>query len=205
MTPAPLKALMVDVDGVVLVPQPGGWGRDLEADLGLSLPRLQSEFFAQHWPDIEVGRAGLEERLAPVLARIAPHLSCEALTRYWFEKDANPDASLLEDLRRVRAAGLQVHLATVQEHRRAAYIWQTLRFNEQFEAIHYSAALGAKKPHSAFFRAIELRTGLAGQELMLIDDRVENVEGAQICGWRAALWDGRRTLFEILTDEGFSL
>ena len=64
---------MVDVDGVVIVPRPGGWGADLEGDLGLSAAKLQELFFKPHWDDIVLGRAGLHERLAPVLAIIAPH------------------------------------------------------------------------------------------------------------------------------------
>ena len=110
---------MVDVDGVVIVPRPGGWAADLEADLGLSAAALQAHFFQPHWEDIVLGRAGLHERLAPVLAQIAPHLSSEALAAYWLEKDARLDARLLEDLARVRAGGVQVHLATVQEPVRA--------------------------------------------------------------------------------------
>lgn len=54
------KALMVDVDGVVIVhPEPGGWATHLERDPGLSPGLLQSAFFAPHWPDIILRRAGL--------------------------------------------------------------------------------------------------------------------------------------------------
>ena len=41
-----MKALMVDVDGVVVVhPEPGGWATHLERDLGLSKAALQAAFF----------------------------------------------------------------------------------------------------------------------------------------------------------------
>ncbi|BCB19149.1 hypothetical protein [Bosea sp. ANAM02] len=60
---------MVDVDGVVIMhPDPQGWSAHLERDLGLSTALLQSAFFAPHWHDIVLGRAGLRERLAPVAA-----------------------------------------------------------------------------------------------------------------------------------------
>jgi putative hydrolase of the HAD superfamily len=186
-----VKALMVDVDGVLLV-SPGGrpWSWNLEADLGL----------APHWPDVMFGRADLHDRLAPVLAEIAPHLTSHALADYWFARDAVLDAGLLEDLAELRGTGLALHLATVQEHHRARYLWETLGFRHRFDAIHYSADYGCGKPDPAFYRAVAARTGFAPGDLLLIDDRASNVDGARACGWRAALWDGSRPLAEVLAD-----
>lgn len=190
---------MVDVDGV-LITSPGGrlWSHDLEADLGLDPKVLQARFFAPHWEDVILGRADLHDRLGPVLAEAAPHLTSQALCDYWFQKDAVVDEALLDDLAALRAEGVAVHLATVQEHHRARYLWDTLGFRRRFEAMHYAADLGRRKPEAAFFRAIETRTGLTPAELLLLDDKAENVEGARACGWRAALWDGSARLAEVL-------
>src|SRR5688500_3814784 len=133
---------MVDVDGVVVMPQPGGWGVDMERDLGLSMATLQAHFFKPHWDDIANGRARLHERLSRFLADHAPHLTSRRLAAYWFAKDARLDHRLLADLAALRAAGVAVHLATVQEHERAAYLWDALGLRDCFEAIHYSADLG---------------------------------------------------------------
>jgi putative hydrolase of the HAD superfamily len=193
-----LKALMVDVDGVIVRPRPGGWAVDMEADLGLSYAALAKHFFAVHWDDVAMGRADLHERLAPVLATVAPHLSCERLTAYWFEKDAQLDAGLLDDLAARRAAGLALHLATVQEHRRAAYLWETLGLRDRFDAMHHSAAYGCGKPDPAFFTGVAERTGFAPGEMLLLDDRAENVAAARAAGWRGALWDGTARLAQVL-------
>jgi putative hydrolase of the HAD superfamily len=193
---------MLDVDGVLITPRPGGWAVDLEADLGLSRAALAEHFFAVHWNDVVMGRAGLHERLSPVLARIAPHLSCERLTAYWFEKDAVLDRQLLDDLAEVRTGGIALHLATVQEHLRADYLWTTLGFRDRFDAMHYAAELGCGKPDPVFFARVAERTGLAPAEMLLIDDRAENVEAARAAGWGAALWDGTELLAEILAREG---
>lgn len=198
----PLKVLMVDVDGVVVTPPPGGWAADLEADLGLAPAILQSAFFRPHWEDVVLGRAGLHERLAPVLAAHAPHLSCEALTAYWFAKDACLDEALLDDLTALRARGIELHLATVQEHLRAAHLWDTLGLRERFDAMHYAADLGAKKPDAAFFAAVAARTGLAPDEMLLLDDKAENVDAARAAGWGGALWDGTERLDAVLRRAG---
>jgi putative hydrolase of the HAD superfamily len=196
-----LRALMVDVDGVVVVPPPGGWAVTLEADLGLPPAVLQEHLFAAHWGDVILGRADLRDRLCAVLATHAPHLSAERVMAYWFEKDSLLDHVLLADLAAVRSNGLQLHLATVQEHRRADYLWTTLGLGERFDAMHYAADLGAKKPDAAFFHAIAARTGFAPAEMLLIDDKAENVEAARAAGWGGVLWTGRDRLAEVLKAE----
>lgn len=198
-----IKALMVDVDGVV-VRHPDGrrWDHDLQADLGLDRDLLQSEFFAPNFEDIVLGRADLHERLAPVLARIAPHLSAEVFTDYWFSKDAHLDEALLADLAALRAKGLALHLATVQEHRRAAYLWTGLGLKDRFDAMHYAADYGARKPQVAFFDAVCARTGFAPAQVLLIDDSPANIDGARAAGWNAALWDATRPLAEVLAEAG---
>ncbi|PZP19211.1 MAG: haloacid dehalogenase, partial [Sphingomonas hengshuiensis] len=83
-------AIMVDVDGVLIVhPHSGGWADDLERDIGIEPSLLHRAFFARHWDDVVNGRAPLRDRLAPVLERIAPNVSCDALIDYWFAHDAH--------------------------------------------------------------------------------------------------------------------
>jgi putative hydrolase of the HAD superfamily len=194
-----LKALMVDVDGVLIVHPPGQrWDDHLHRDLGLERDALGRAFFAVHWPDVELGRADLYDRLRPVLADIAPHLPAETLTAYWFDKDAVLDQDLLADLKAARETGLSLHLATVQEHHRARYLWETLEFRERFDAIHYSADVGAKKPQPAYFEAVAGRTGFAPHEMRLIDDRLANVEAAIAAGWSGFHWTPGSTLAQAL-------
>lgn len=199
----PLKALIVDVDGVVVVhPDPLGWSGTLEADLGVSPARLQSEFFGPHWNDIILGRAGLHERLGPVLSVIAPQVTSPQLAEYWFHHDSHLDTHLLDDLAEVRMKGVVLHLATVQEHQRARHLWNTAGLSERFDAMHYSADIGWAKPSPEFFAAIEARTGLTPPELFFIDDKVENVEAARRRGWPAAVWTGRQRLSALMEQAG---
>lgn len=197
-----LRCLMVDVDGVIVHGPPGGWAVDMERDLGLSRITLQQHFFTPHWEDVVLGRAGLHERLAPVLAEYAPHLTCEALTAYWFARDAVLDERLLADLARLRRDGVALHLATVQEHERARYLWDTLRLRDRFDVMHYAADLGRAKPDPAFFAAVEARSGFRSDGLALLDDREDNVRAARAAGWRGLLWDGTRTVAELLAGSG---
>lgn len=198
-----LKALMVDVDGVIVAhPDRRRWDSDMEADLGVSAMTIQKEFFEPNFLDIVLGRAGVHELLTPVLARIAPHLQASDFTDYWFKKDSHLNQQLLDELAGYRAKGIELHLATVQEHLRADYLWTTMGLSERFDAIHYAAALGCKKPDPEFFAAIEARTGFMPDELFFIDDAPGNIIGAQARGWPAALWTGERRLADLLAEAG---
>lgn len=190
---------MVDVDGVVVRASVGEWAANMEADLGFSRQTFQQHFFTPHWNDVVLGRARLHERLGPVLAEHAPHLTSQQLAAYWFERDAEVDETLLADLAVLRATGVQLHLATIQEHERAAYLWNTLGLREHFDAMHYAADIGWKKTDPEFYAVVEARTGLSGSDLFLLDDTASNVESARAAGWGGALWDGTARLSEVLT------
>lgn len=184
---------MVDVDGVIV--RPDGkradkrrWDQDLKHDLGIDPADLQAAFFKPHWPDVVNGRADLFERLVPALADVTTDVSAQTLVDYWFKWDSELDDALLADLAALRAAGTEMHLATVQEHHRARYLWETLGFRDRFDAIHYSAAYGVGKPDPAFFTAVAAKLGSAPETLLLIDDSAANIEGARRAGWRASLW-----------------
>ena len=194
-----IKVLMIDVDGVIVVhPHPQGWSVNLERDLGLARSTLQAAFFEPHFNDVVHGRAALREPLGPVLREIAPHLTCDQLIEYWFAGDSNLNLDLLQQLGRARRRGLKLHLATVQEHERANFLWRKLGLREQFDAIHYAADLGWAKPAPQFFAEVERRSGFAPNEIFFIDDKIDNVEAAHNRRWRAALWTGKSTLEELL-------
>jgi putative hydrolase of the HAD superfamily len=192
------KCLMVDVDGVIVTPQPGGWHSSMHADLGLSGETLQTMFFAPYWHDVVRGRIGIAEALAPVLVDVAPHLSVETLLAYWFERDSKLDRVLLSELSTLRANGVPLHLCTVQEHRRASYLWETLALKQSFDAMHYADDYGSAKPEAAFFHAVCARTGYAPRDLILLDDSLRNVEAARNAGWNALHWTGTRSLTDLL-------
>ncbi|WP_110814593.1 HAD family hydrolase [Pseudoroseicyclus aestuarii] len=183
---------MLDVDGVVVLGRPDGrhWREGLEAVLGLAPQRLAEAFFDPYWPEIVTGRRPLRPALRAALADCAPQVSAETLIDYWFAADAQLNRPLLEALVHLRAAGLQVHLATNQEHERMAHLLQEMGLADHVDAAHHSAALGVCKPDEAFFHRIAARTQLPASAHLLIDDAPRNVEAARRAGWLAEPWQG---------------
>lgn len=104
----------------------------------------------------------------------------------------------MAELRHLRQAGFELHLATVQEHERAAYLWNHLALKDCFDGMHYAAALGCSKPDHAFYRAVEAAVQVPPAAIFFIDDRIENVVAAGECGWTAALWTGDSTVGELM-------
>jgi putative hydrolase of the HAD superfamily len=196
-----IKALMIDVDGVVVGGRPSDgrpWATDLESDLGLSFGVLRDAFFRPYWEDIVTGKADLRERLAGVLAKTAPKPTVEQVLAYWFQQDARLNVDLLKDLAILRSGGLQTYLATNQEHERAHYLMNTLGLAAHVDGCHYSAALRHRKPHVGFFQTVASRVGLPPGALLLIDDSDENVLAAIDAGWHAVRWTGDDRLIDLV-------
>lgn len=197
---------MVDVDGVLIAhPDAAGWTVNLQRDLGISVADLQRCFFEVHWDDVVHGRAALRERLAPALGELAPSVSCDRLIDYWFSNDAHINQDLLHQLALLRDQGLEVHLATVQEHERASYLWERLDFRSKFDGMHYAAALGCSKPASRFYKLVEAAVGLEPEAIFFIDDKASNVAGARACGWTATLWTGHETLNDLMCHQSWNI
>ena len=186
-----VKALMLDVDGVLVDGRPEDgrhWQTALEEDLGITPDALHEHFFAPHWNDIVIGRAGLMEHLTTALRKISPELSPADFIAYWFEKDSRIVAPLLSELSSVRSRGTRVYLATNQEHLRAAHLMQNLGLAQHVDGIFYSAQLGVKKPDMAFFEKVQAVVTLGANEILLVDDSRQNIDAALKAGWQAMHW-----------------
>ena len=183
-----MKVLVLDCDGVVVRghAEGGRWDRHLTRDLGLDPEALQNRIFKPHWKAISLGEADMMD----VLKRVWPDLGCAAHPRdfvdYWFANDATLDTDVLAEVARWRAQGGKAYLGTVQEHNRARYLWDTLGLSQHFDAIHYSAALGAWKPEAAFYERLHAKLPAATPgDVIFLDDVQRNVDAANAFGWRA--------------------
>lgn len=203
--------LVLDIDGVVSVAQPGAaapWYATLEQDWGISHDReLAPEFFLQPvFLEVLRGRqdlyVALNEYFVGKNSKLADRL--EEFVAYWFEKDGVIDREVLAqaDAWRVRTGG-KVYAATNQEHHRAADLRDRLELGKHFDEIIYSAALGVCKPERVFYTNAQARMGVtAAQAILFVDDKAANVDGARMAGWRAMLYRGPESLAKALEGWG---
>jgi len=186
-----MAVLVLDCDGVVVTGQGGRWDKDLARDLGLDPHALQDRFFKPHWRSIALGEADMMAVLEQVWPELGAPIGVSAFVDYWFARDAAVDTEVLAEVARWRAGGGHAALATVQEHHRARHLWDGLALSQHFDAIHYSAALGAAKPDAAFYERVQARLPVTRpDEVIFLDDAPRNVEAANAFGWRASLFTG---------------
>ena len=203
MTRIPTLALILDADGVVILGRPvdgARWTQDLQRDLAIDPGFLTTAFFRGPFQDALRGRADVRSTLASLLD--SPERADE-LIAYWFQHDSNLNGSLLEYVAELRAQrSCDVFLATNQDHRRAAHIWNELCLCDWFDGMVYSAELGACKPEKRFFAATHAKLDLDRySKTLFVDDQESNVEAAQRAGWDAELFETTEDLQHYLSRE----
>ncbi len=197
--------LVLDIDGVVSLAQPGSsepWYATLKADMGLDYDQIERDFFRADFLDVLRGRLDLFVALHNYFEPIGQAERIEHFVSYWFSKDAVIDDEVLAmaDAWRRRTGG-RCFAAANQEHYRVAYLRDQAGLGTHFDEIIYSAALGVCKPDRTFFTNAQARMGVSvAQSILFVDDKTVNVDGARTCGWRAMLYRGRESLNRALAD-----
>lgn len=179
-------ALIVwDFDGVLNANMRAGrtfWADGLKADLGIDPQVFRGEMFSRDaYHAILRGRLDLLTHVSDWLAGRGHAVSGEAFLRYWFEKDAHPDAEVLGWLRAHPARHV---IGTNNEHRRCCYIEEEMGYGAHVERVFSSGRIGAAKPDPGFFAEIERWAGLAPGRILLVDDVAANVAAARARGWQ---------------------
>ncbi len=199
--------LVLDVDGVVSLAQPGSpqpWHANLKADLGLDYDEIQREFFRAGFREVLRGRLDLFVALHDYFGPKGLDDRIDEFVAYWFEKDAVIDRELLSEVDGwKRRTGGRRFAAANQEHHRVGYLRDQAGLGAHFDEIIYSAALGVCKPDRVFFANAQARMGVTvAQSILFVDDSPANVDGARSFGWRAMLYRGRESLSRALAGWG---
>jgi len=195
--------LVLDLDGVVARTHPASpepWHATLQADWGFGPEEMARDFFNGEFLEVLRGRLDLHVALRNYLEPKGLADRVGEFVAYWFERDADIDKDVLEaaaDWR--RRTGGRCFAAANQEHHRVAYLRDQVGLGRHFDEMVYSAALGVCKPDRVFYTSAQARMGVtAAQSILFVDDKVENVDGARMCGWRAMLYRGPQSLVRTL-------
>jgi putative hydrolase of the HAD superfamily len=177
-----IQAVIFDADGVLL--ETAYFSDELERSYGL--PRSATlDFFTVALEACLLGRADLKQTLAPFLAGWNWAASTEDFLDRWFAHGDRVDRRLVAAIGELRRRGLRCCLATNQEHYRVAYMRQVMGFDQLFDEIFFSAAIGCKKTDAAFYRHVMQKLKLSGSQILFWDDTPANVAAARSQGWHA--------------------
>jgi putative hydrolase of the HAD superfamily len=191
----------------VLQHRPGGWEDAFVAFVGADrATSVLEEMFEAELPAVR-GEADVVDILAGVLARYGAAADAELVYDVVWQRIEVPDQTR-ELLRRLRANGLGVHLGTNQTLRRAAYMRAELGYDDLFDVSCYSAEMRVAKPDPDYFRIAVERIGARAEEVLFVDDRSDNVDGARQAGLAAVHWhmrEGLAVLMERLAEYDVAL
>ncbi|MGZ4458833.1 MAG: HAD family hydrolase [Nocardioidaceae bacterium] len=176
-----VRAVLWDADGVLQ--RHGGDWRAAYAGLGLADGFLE-ELWAVEVPLMTGG--DFPAAVADVARRHGVDAPVEDLLAPW--RSIEPVAETLDVVGGVRAAGVRCYLATNQQEYRGTFMKQSLGYDDHLDGAFYSYELGYAKPDPAYFRAILDALCLDGAQVLFVDDRQANVDGAAEGGLRAECW-----------------
>lgn len=179
-TPAPLRAVLFDADGVLQRRRPG-FVRGL---VRLGGPRFLADALRAEVACL-TGSRELTDVLAPVIARHRVAETPEQVARRWLDVVVDPDR--LAVVAGLRRRGVRCALATNQQRVRGGHMRTVLRLDDHFDDAFYSYELGLAKPDPAFYATVLDRLGLPAASVLYLDDLPGNVRAARRLGIDARL------------------
>ena len=180
-----MKLIAWDFDGVLNRGFQGGyflWQETFERDLGVSAEVFTDFMFSgPRFAEVLTGKRDLLDLLGDYVSTHAVPHAPEAVLEYWLSKDAHADEEVLAWQAACPLPGV---IATNNERHRAEYIWSRMGFSARMRRMFASGPLGVKKPDGGFFEAIEAWSGLAPDQILLVDDAQKNIDAAAARGWQ---------------------
>jgi putative hydrolase of the HAD superfamily len=191
-------ALLVDYGLVISAAQPEETRREMAALAGLELPEFAKRYW-EHRPAYDRGAASRAYWSAVIGAELRDDRLLEELSRLDLEGWSHLNLATLQVLAAAHERGSSMSLlsnapfdlaATFSEHPALA----------DFDHLMFSSRLGIVKPERAAFEAALDRMHRRPDEVLFIDDRAANVEGAIKAGMRAVLFTSAEQLRSVLFD-----
>ncbi|MEL7465166.1 MAG: HAD family phosphatase [Pseudomonadota bacterium] len=199
------RALVWDIGNVLLNWSPDNLYRRLIPD------DAAREAFYARLPLDEMNLAGDRDGdlQAKVEALAEAHPEDAPLILPWWAGWDRMCGGLIEDsvaLRdRLRAAGVRTWALTnfaADSWERAIVHYPALA---EFDGLIVSGREGTVKPEPAIYQRLETRSGIAPEDLFLIDDRPANIEAARARGWGGHIFENVDGLRPALAAEGFPI
>lgn len=187
-----IKAAIFDADGVV-INSPGYFSVQYQKEFGVSNDAMLP-FFKGRFQECVIGKADLKEELKPFLKDWKWQGSVDEFLAYWFKAEHYIDDRVINEIERLREKGIKCYLGTKQEKYRMEYIRKNMGLEEFFDGDFCSCDIGYKKPDNLFFDTVSLalkeKDGIEPEDIIFWDDKEENVNAANECGWNAFLYTG---------------
>lgn len=164
------------------------WSKNIYSDLGIHPHDLRDLFTFQFQTAMQE-TANLDCFIDAFLASNRLKLTAADFKNYWMDRDANLNADVYDWLKRQKAAGHTLHIASNQPHIRMDFLWHKFdEWHTLFDHVFTSSKFGVAKPDPMFFHLAQCKIGVPFDEICLIDDSAENVDVARSLGMNVILF-----------------
>jgi len=202
-----IRAIVSDFGGVLTTPLLGSFERvqdeiQIPAEyLGKALRAAAEERDDNPLFELERGEIEESEFLELLSTNLEPLLGHRPRLHRFREVyfDAlDPNESMIELMRELKAAGLKMTMLT-NNVREWEPLWRSMMpVDEIFEEVVDSAFVGCRKPEGRIYRLTLERIGLPAAACLFIDDLQVNCEGAEKAGMKAVHFrDNEQAIAEI--------
>lgn len=188
-----MKAVLLDVDGLLILPRAMYFSQKYALEKGKEFPTLIT-FFKTQFMECVFGRADLKEEIAPYLAEWEWKGTVDEFLEAWFVSESTTDAGVLAAVGELRALGIRCYIATRQEKYRYAYLLNDVGLRAHVDGAFCTSEIGYDKSDPRYFTHILEQLDLPAGDVAFFDDRQENVEAARSLGMHAYLFENAEQL-----------
>ncbi|MEO1919466.1 MAG: HAD-IA family hydrolase [Paracoccaceae bacterium] len=192
--PSTIDTIVWDFDGVLNCNMVDGrivWGDGFEAEFGHSFETFSEMIFADKFSEILIGEMNLMDAVADWAGTVGYHGDLRNILEFWFQSDYNLDNKVMGWLAASKRSNLRNVMGTNNEAMRTQFIAEDLGFAERMDRIFASGLMGVAKPDEVFFDMVSDELSIEPDAILLIDDRADNIEAAEACGWQVHWFDGQ--------------
>ncbi len=186
-----VKAVVLDYGNVISMPQAPNAAPDMARLCGLPMDTFRERYWhsrlAYDRADLN-GEAFWKYVVGKEGTALSPALLQE-LYRVDSEGWGNPNPIMLGWAEQLRAAGLKVAVLSNMPHEISVYLAAHRRWVHQFDPLVFSCDLKSVKPEEFIYRDCLRQLQLAPEEVLFLDDKHVNVEGAQRLGIHSLVFE----------------
>jgi putative hydrolase of the HAD superfamily len=171
-----IKAILFDVDGVILYPRDKYFSQRLKED-GYSINEEEvRDFFHNQYKQIVIGKADLRDELEKVIEDWGWLGSVDELLEYWFSYENKINQEVVIFTQEIRRKGIKCYMASDHSKYREVDLLNNIGLAKDFDGAFFSASLGYTKEEREYFDKVVEMLRLTPEEIMFIDDDPKNVE-----------------------------
>ncbi len=136
---------------------------------------------------VESGRMPIEEYHRHVVKQLGCEMSLEAFVEGWNLMIGEPLAGIESLLDKLAPKVRLLLLSNTNAPHAEVFRTALAGFLGRFERLFYSHEMATRKPEPAIYRQVLEYLELPGAQVAFVDDRAENIAGAEVVGMRGVL------------------